>query len=241
MNALEKIRNLKGKWLFIVPISGLRFLKGVTQEIKVKDVIFVSRKRLVFVRKRLGFTDPISVLRDKFSHDDFFDAADNFAIYVTGGSGKVAEKNFLNAVRSEIKILSLSQLGWGRRQNNASLCVSNELRPGHRDHLMLNLTRGDSILSRQVVGKYGTLDISKQWKEHHKKHSFFNGLLEIYNGKYALSQKWRDDIINASLLGGESQSSTDLPHAFLWNMIAIETLLTHQGDSYLDRLDCRLE
>lgn len=241
MNTVERIRNQKGKWLFVVPICGLRFFKGVTQEFQINRIIIVSRKRLVFVRKRLGFNESISDLKKKFPHDSMFDNEDNFAIYVAGGSGAKQEKDFLKTVREELKILSLSQLGWSRRKSNANLSVSNEKKPGNLQYLMHNLTADRSIMSRKTVGKFRTLDITKRWKEYQRKDSYFYRLLDIYRGKHALSPSWRKDIVNAALLAGESQSSTDLAHAFLWNMIAIETLLTHQGDVYSNSLPKRVE
>ena len=40
---------------------------------------------------------------------------------------------------------------------------------------------------------------------------------------------------------GKSLSTYDAPDAFLWNMIALESLLTRQGDKYTDAIPERIE
>ena len=45
----------------------------------------------------------------------------------------------------------------------------------------------------------------------------------------------------AAILVGKGLSTYDVPDAFLWNMIALESLLTRQGDKYVDAIPERIE
>lgn len=239
MNSSNDIKNQKGCWLFVVPVSGLILTPSVNQEITIDQITFVSGSRLPRVRKRLGFPETIGNLRKKFSFD-FFDKKSTFAVANLGGIGTDKEQDFLKLARQELAILSLSQLGYSRRRINACLCISDEKRPGRLSYLMMNITRGSWSLRNKISGRFMDLVLDDRWK-HFQRQFFFNSLLNILNGKIEVSSQWRCDIRNAAVLAGKSQSSTEIADAFLWNMIAIEALLTHQGDSYSKKLPKRVE
>ncbi len=52
---------------------------------------------------------------------------------------------------------------------------------------------------------------------------------------------WKRALRTATVLTGQSQSSSDLPQAFLWNMVALEILLIRQGDKAIEILPERCE
>lgn len=241
MATIEEIQAKKGQWLFLAPVSGFSFSGDVKQELTIGEVTFLTEKRLIHTRKRFGFEEPISSLKKKLSHHKFFEEYKTYAVYVSGGTGKKVKTEFLKAVENSLKILSLSQLGWGRRSSNANLALLRETRLGHLSYLTFNLSESDSIFSQSKVGKHMTLNIDQRWTDFQYKHSFFRQLLNVYAGKASISDAWRENIVNAAIIAGESQSSTDLAHAFLLNMIAIETLLTRPGDKHSDRLPERVE
>ncbi|WP_290649979.1 hypothetical protein [Aquisalimonas sp.] len=240
MSALSELKSQKGLWLFVVPVSGIKLLDAIGQEITIDKITFVGRKKLPAVRKRLGFPLKISEIKSRIKKDDFFDESEVYAVAKFGGSGKEKELEFLETARDELDILSLSQLGFGRRRRNACLSIANENRPGSLKYFMMNTKEKSWSLKRQRSGKFMTLELGSDWKRFQKL-SFFERLLDVVKGKENISTGWQRDIKNAAVLAGKSQSSTELPHAFLWNMIAIETLLTHRGDSYSTALPQRVE
>ena len=71
--------------------------------------------------------------------------------------------------------------------------------------------------------------------------SFYYDLLRIIRSEISISRNWRNDIRNAAILAGQSQVSIDLPQSFLWNMIALELLLTEQQDRCIEALPTRAE
>lgn len=240
MSSIEKVKSQKGRWLLVAPISGLDITRDVGGELSIDKITFVSRNRLPHVRKRLGFPMTIGELRKKKWSHKFFDASNVYAVCNMGGKGSDKEKEFLEAVRKELAILSLSQLGYGRRRHNANLSVSSEIRPGHLEYFMMNTVKQSWSMQNRVSGRFRTLRLDNHWKEF-QQFGFFYELIDLLKGAGQVSDGWRRDIKNAALLAGQSQSSSDLPHAFLWNMIAIETLLTHRGDSYSTALPERVK
>lgn len=240
MGSIEKVKDQKGLWLFVVPVTGLVLTDDVNREITINKVTFVCKSKLPNIRKRLGFPLTIAELKKKRWAGNFFDSSDVYGICKIGGVGSGAEKEFFVILRNELSVLSLSQLGFGRRHNNASLAPSTKNETGLLTHLMMNLVKESTVINSSKVGRLSELRLDNRWNENQKS-SFFFELLELLRGNASVSSGWERDIKNAVFLAGQSQSSSELPHAFLWNMIAIETLLTHRGDSYSIALPKRVE
>jgi hypothetical protein len=66
-------------------------------------------------------------------------------------------------------------------------------------------------------------------------------LLRMITATRSLSKSWRTELRKATILIGLSQAAYTLPDAFLWNMIALELLLTKQGDQVKNELPSRAE
>lgn len=71
--------------------------------------------------------------------------------------------------------------------------------------------------------------------------SFFFTLLKVLNNEIYVARSWRNELKRAAILLGQSQCCSDVAQSFLWNMIALEILLTRQGDKYTDVLPTRIE
>jgi len=239
---IEKIKSQKGLWVFIAPISGLILTDDIKNEIRIDKITFITAKKLSRVWKRLGL--PVStaalIKKSPYVYGNFFSSNDVFAVSTLGGIGLDREQDFLKLVRYEINILSLSHLGYGRRSGNYGISLSEENPRASRNFLMMNFKNTDAVLNDNLVGKYLPISLDKRWKMNAKKR-FFDELIKVLRYDKNISDGWRKDILNAALLAGQSQSSVSLPQAFLWNMIAIETLLTRQGDSYSKILPKRVE
>jgi len=65
---------------------------------------------------------------------------------------------------------------------------------------------------------------------------FFPRLLKILNGQVQVSRKWRYALRRASLLAGQSHFARNIWEAFLYDMIALEVLLTKKGDCFPDAI-----
>jgi hypothetical protein len=236
----NKVKSEKGLWLFATPVNGLVLSEDIGQEITINEITFISNTKLPYVRKRLGFPMTIGELKKKKLLGSFFEQSNVYAIGKLGGSGVEKEKEFLKTVRNELNIISLSQLSYKKRRVNACLSIADEVQPGSLEYFMMNTKKGSYVMSNKLSGKFMTLTLDHRWKKF-QTFSYYFELLDLFRGEINVSDKWRRDIQNAALLAGQSQSTSNLPQAFLWNMFAIETLLTHQGDSYSKTLPKRVE
>ena len=242
MTTIQQIESTDGTWLFLAPIRNLHIGKAVDFEFTVNRVTFIDASKLAKRRKKYGFNSPISEIKKRYKGilDRFFQEEKTFAILRLTGNGKDLKQKFIDQINDELSIISLSQLGYSRRSYNTSPVLSKEKILGHRSSLMFNLTTDTSYQPNEVVGKIGSLTLDENWKNF-QKNVFFYNLLKIISSKTKVAPKWRNDIINAAILAGQSQSGQDIPQCFLWNMIALETLLTQRNDKYSEKLPERTE
>lgn len=232
-----------GKWTYIVPISNLELTKTVNNEIRIDKVTFIDSKKLLYVRKRFGLSQTVGKLkRSKYKTfiNRVLDGVKTYAIIRLTGQPKSLEEEAIRRIREELSILSLSQLGYSKRRFNSYPQISCENPLGRRSFLILNAENNSWVQSNQTLGKHGSLILDEQWKKFHKD-LFFNRLLRILHKEIQLQESWYEDLRNAAVLAGQSQCTTDIPQAFLWNMIALELLLTENGDRCKDALPERSE
>lgn len=239
---MEKVFTEKGSWCFIVPVSNVLIGEDLGSEFTIDRIQLVSQNKLPRIRSRIGFPYHFSVFNAKNPdiQEKFFKKYKTFATKRYTGDGKANLKKFLATVREELALLALSQLGYGRRSFNAAPSIANEQGPGWTFYFMINNSSKHWIFGNEACSKIHMLSLNKNWVKRQKS-AFFIDLLKIIRGKTKLSDGWCQDIKNAAILAGQSQMSSDLPQAFLWNMIAIELLLTKQGDHYSEKLPERAE
>jgi hypothetical protein len=230
------------KWLFLAPISNVVFGNKELSEFRIDRIILFNSKKLPRIRKRIGFPCRLSEYESKHpnTYNNFFRKYDTFASMRLTGQNETTKDKFLSVVREELSLLSLSQLGFSRRRYNASPVIASEISRGRTLFFMMDTKTRHWIQGNYASGKWNTISIEKFWFNHQKE-GFFLDLLKVIRGEIKVSKSWRTDIKNAAILAGQSQMCNDLPQAFLWNMIAIELLLTHGGDKYKEMLPERAE
>jgi hypothetical protein len=86
----------------------------------------------------------------------------------------------------------------------------------------------------------GPMVLDARWRNFMRDAFYFRLLRMIYRDR-SISPSWRTTLRNAAVLIGQSIGSSDVPMSFLQNMIALEMLLTRQGDKYSDVLPKRIE
>lgn len=242
MNTIEKTENTDGTWVFLAPIRNLFISDALDFEIQINKVTFINASKLAKRRKKYGFNSPISTIKKRYKGmlDSFFNEEQTFATLRLTGKGRDLKQEFVNRVNDGLSIISLSQLGYSRRRHNACPAISDEKPSGRRRCLMHNLSTNASYQPNEVVGKVGSLNLNARWRNYQKM-VFFDDLLKIISGKSKVASSWRKDIINAAILAGQSQSGHDVAQCFLWNIIALETLLTRKDDKYSEKLPERTE
>lgn len=237
---MKKVEERNTSWLFIAPLENLELTEHVNGELKLCKITLISSKKLPYVRKRLGFKKRISELRDKKNFADQFFKNKTFAVTRLTGEGKTLEKDFVNLVKKELDILSLSQLGYSRRRINSNPNIDFGASKGRRYILLYDTVEAGYSLRSKRTGKYMPLTLEGRWKSFQKK-SFFFELLRLLRKEIIVNKSWRDTIERAAILGGQSQYNNNITQSFLWNMIALEILLTVQGDKFQEKLPERVE
>jgi hypothetical protein len=155
------------------------------------------------------------------------------------GNPKDLERDITRLFRDELAILASSQLGYAKRACTGAPAIWGE-RPITK-HSLLWIDRNKPW--EQPNRNYGPLfplHLDAQWHRFQKQ-LFFYDLLKLLRGETKIARSWQQDLKRATVLMGLSQTSNSVPDAFLWNMVALELLLTNQGEKVADALPSRAE
>ena len=223
--------------ILVLPVFNLTLTKKINKEIKIKNVTFIDRDKLVRTRKRFGFNHTFSEINKifKLSKIKILGSANTYALikYKTDNSDLSKP---ISLIKEAVYILASLQLL--NRSHVAKFGLfSNVIRP-KQDQLLYNPNTNYMSISFKSTNNrpYFFDDSLSLLKNHH----FFPQLLKILNREIRINKKWQKDIERAAILAGKSIFSTDLSEAFLNNMIAIETLLTTNDDKHRIALKERL-
>jgi hypothetical protein len=238
MSSVAEVRDTEGKWVFIAPVANLYLREAVKREIRIDRVLFVNAKKLPHMRSRLHIPYPMSKWRH-VCQEDFRKAPSLAIIHHTGKPNDLSDE-CLRMVREESLILTVSQLGYARRSNVGHVGLFGEIVSQGFEYLFLNREDKTFAGSSSMTTGHQVLDVDGHWKQWQSKF-FFGCLLKILHKKVHVDHSWRECLKKAAILVGKSLSTYDAPDAFLWNMIALESLLTRQGDKYTDAIPERIE
>lgn len=228
----------------VFPVSNLRLGKSVNYEIDILNIIFISSSKLARRAKRLLGSSTIlgnlASSKDKLVPSvmkHFMKERETLAIVRRTGTPDNLIKKTIGQIQDACFLLSLSQITAQNRQNNSnpSVIQSRETRTS----LFLDISADEMwFMNREATGPILTLSLDDRWSKAHRR-SFFPILLKVLCKQTKVSPAWRSNIRNAAILTGQSQASFDVAQSFLWNMIAIELLLTNANDSYSKELPRR--
>lgn len=135
--------------------------------------------------------------------------------------------------------MTLSQLGYARRLRAGAPTLgkrSAEL----RSDLMLDARGKSWVKSGSVRSNVMPVVLDAGWRKWQRSF-FYDALLKILRGEISVSGGWRTTLRNATVVAGYGYASRDVAQAFLSDMIAIEMLLTKQGDKYSIEIPRRVE
>lgn len=226
---ISKVRERETSWVFLAPVTNLRLTEEVDYELQANSVTLVDADHLPYRRKRLGFPERISEIRERCEgfYEHFFEGVDTFAVVRKYGHHEEIEEEVLQQIRDALSIVSLSLLGFASRRSPSRPALAEE-RPtaGHR-YLSVDSLDGGIAGRSRTFDRVGPLTTTANWRRFQNE-VFFSDLLDILAGEADISSSWREDLRRAAILAGQSQATLDLPQAFLWNMIVVEVLLTRR-------------
>jgi hypothetical protein len=216
----------KDRWTVAVPVSNLEFDHRGPQEFRVDRVVFVSARSFARKRRRFGLPWRLSdVRKDSYGVlDEFIAKAPVLAVARVTGTRDSRERETMNLLRDEIAIIAASQLGYAKRCLVSAPAIVGE-RPGTSEEVMwVGQSKAWTVEYRRS-GPMGPLRLSKEWATFQKK-AFLPRLLKILRGNIPVATAWRNDLRRAITLVGLSHMSNTASEALLYNVIALEVLLT---------------
>ena len=229
-----------GTWIFLAPISHLILARSPTYKIVRCELVRASS--LPHCRKRIGFKKRISEITEKHTQfiKPFFEKKKAFLTLRLTGKGAEMRPRFVKHCEDELYILALSQLGYGNRSSNGVPCITDQYQSGKVSFLLFNSNDNSWTQPNYITGHILELALDDQWHKFHSAY-FFHTLLKILRNEIEVEKQWRETLYNASVLAGMSQCSNERTTAFLWNMIAVEMLLTLDGEKHAEILPERVE
>ncbi len=143
---------MNGSYLFVTPIENLVFDDDFKKkEINIGDVLFVKRKRLPYIRKRLGLKKTFSKMTWlKKANSDFLKKADVYALIHYTGDPQIVEYKFIKNIQEALNILSFSQLGYSKRRSTSIPTVWGIKDLFGYHYMSINLADPNRFLSREL-------------------------------------------------------------------------------------------
>ncbi len=227
----------KRNYSVFVPIYNLELSDEIGGEIQIEDVLFISSKKIPRVRQRLGLYHPVSEYNKWFSSlkQKLFSDAKVYALIRTKREADEPLIREFSRIKQAVYILSSSKF-YSERRDRIIFFGGPEFKHGILDNQVLFENSGKEVQwpsqSLGALQPYKLKTLGKSYREHH----FFPNLLRILNGEIRVDKEWKDNLRRASLLAGQSQFARDFEQAFLFDMIALEVLLTKQGDKFPDSI-----
>jgi len=234
---MPSIDEIKDKWLFVVPIYNLELDKEIESELTIDRVTFISSKKFKLVRKRFGVLTVLSAM--KVPQKDFFDKYKTFALIRISGKIEDIELKSLKLIEKELHILLSTFVGYSRRSYKNKIGIAGGSGYAIKEYVYISTTHTSRAKHNSAASNYRPVILNKGWKKYHKDFFFFKFLAMIKN-KRSIQKGYKKELCRAVELMGKSFNSNDIVDAFLWNMIAIELLISKQGDSYRESLVKRL-
>ncbi len=232
MAGIEEIRL---QWLFIVPIHNLEFSPDTDREQKICRVTFIATDKFKLVRKRFGLQKRISELQTL--QQEFFEKHKTLAIIHMKGAIEEVRPQCFKLVEKELNILLSSFIGYDKRSYKNKVGIVGHVSYGIIEHAFMS-TDTELSMYNSDASNYKPRTVDTYWRKHQRKNFFFQ-FISMVNDRRSPQRGYKKELLKAVELMGKSFNSNDIVDAFLWNMIAIEILISKQGDKYRETLTAR--
>jgi hypothetical protein len=230
-----------GKWFFIIPIERLYLSDAIGMEFRIKRVLLVQREKLPRIRKRLGlqhrFSERKKLLSEVLEKDNHF--SNCLALVPVNGDPKGQEGDVFRVLYRELTLLALSQLGFGKRHNMHTVDLTGNIHPSPSEYFCIHescdriLRTSRETMPHPLAMDTGWLLLSRV--------GFFDKFMRIIKGEIKTTEGWRNLLEKIGILLGQSINATNIPRAFLYDFIALETLLKKDGDRIEEDVPLRVE
>jgi len=237
---LTIVMKMKTRYTLLVPIYNLEISPEIGGEVIIGNVSFISLNKLTNSHRKYGIPQPISHYRSHFEKwpGHFLNEASAFACVRTANNSFADHTEEYKRLQEAIFILASSQFYRSGRQNTIYFGG-----PEFFSHLIDQIYIFDTNSNQfnynmTIVNSARRLCLDKHWKSNNH---FFRKLLALINSNdKKIIKEWKFTIRRAAILAGQSIFARNAWEAFLYDMIAIEVLLTNEGDKFPDAIVKRL-
>jgi hypothetical protein len=216
--------NLK-TWSIFIPIYNLEISPEIGGEIRIEEVIFINSSKIPKIRNRLGLKYKVSEYNNKLEsqkRDLLFTSAKTYAFIKRRREYKSPFDKEFKKIQEAVFLLASSQFYRERRKR---FQFGGPQFNKNWDEVLIFENKGEEAYSKyNLIYPHEPYRLNKLWQSFFSRHFFFN-LLRILNGKSDIQENWKYCIRRASIFAGRSQFAPNLWEAFLYDIIAIETLL----------------
>lgn len=227
--------------IICVPVYNLELSSDIGSEIIVDGVTIVSKNKMHNIRRRLGFNQRISEIEKNYSQWLNHSPFDKETYALIKWNLKDNEKPYapLRKIKEALFILASSLFS----ASNRALIEPFGL-PGHElanlhSYFIFDTSSKASRASFRRSPPFERCRLDSQWSSI-VRHHFFPEVLKIIEGKYVVDENWKKQIRKATIFAGRSILTQDLNVAFMYDMIAIESILTGGEGKHREALKERL-
>ena len=223
------LRTPSSNWTMPFPVYNLELSREIGGEFSIENVTFVRREKVPRIRRRLGFDHRISAYNRAFglkAENRLFQKA---SVYAFVNHDKRLQDPFhyeYLRIQEAVFLLASSQFDRFKRTRKVKFGLPdyNSL----ADELVM-FEKGTIRPNMKIVRTHFSEPycLDKLWKSQFAFHFFFDLMKMLKNKR--ISPKWKYNIRSSAVLAGRSLFARDLWEAFLFDMVAIETLLARKG------------
>jgi hypothetical protein len=223
---LNNLRTIDASWLIIIPIDNLVISDEppICGKFQVGDVQFMSRNKAESFLQPPNISAPLS----DYKRSIVMDKHETLAIVQRQDTPANLLQIVFRDVREAVGILAATDAFYGTRRMMHGFNILGYSRVTQRIASFVGSTQPHFFFERSHDGGIMTWSLDREWHDNIDT----TGLLQLFDAinDHNLDTAWRAQIRGASAFLGRSLMSHERTEAFLFDIFALETLLTRRGE-----------
>jgi hypothetical protein len=226
----------KGVWHFVIPLTRIEIAKDLSKaERKFGTVTFCSTKTATRAfHRRMIVCAPWMEHRLRELAEDYPSAA---VVEAAGRFGQV-KRRCIDAVEQVLDFLRLYCYMYFGRSSSISFGIAGDRLSAVTLHESVALEKrtGEYTAFASRSGPVNAFELCRHYLRNAERGDFQRAKRILFGEQGKWSPKWREAVIRAIRLAGRSRFERDRPLAFMFNIVALETLLTDSNKAITDSL-----
>lgn len=220
----NKDRNY-GEWVFMFPISNLSLTDVIKNELKIGRVTFITFDKFKRNKRKFDvYNDLKSITSDELYRDIVDTKLITVALIKLNGEEKETLKKAEKEVNETLYILATSQLFYKQNGLTSKPYVFKSDTHGFMN-FSFHLKSKTVSMSSEMRGTLQPLTLNQEWVDINKHHFFFNVIRFLDKNEKDFND-WEKSLIRSLIFAGKSNYEEDIGQAFLFRMIAMESVIT---------------